>query len=445
MSSLGSLRLRGFGTAALGALLGSGLGAACSGTDGGTADNSIGGSGAVAAAGGAGNASGNGGSSGDGGSGAGISIDSGPGDAGVDPDAACDLQKYTAKLEKKPVDVVFILDNSCSMTDEIIAIEKNINTNFAQIIKQSGVDYRVVFIAEQGPANPDESICIGPPLGGTQCPVGANVKPVNNPPIFFHYDNNDVESHDSWCKMIDWYDKPDRYNLAATGWREWLRKEAFKAFVEITDDGISCTRGQWSYSDSDTVAAGQTAAQKFDTDLLARDPAQFGTAANRNYVWYSIVGVAPNSANPNKSYGPTDAVTTGKCSTAPGPGTGYQWLSNMTGGIKFPVCEGQGFDVVFQEIAKGVIKSATIACEFDMPQPPQGKEIDPATIAVEFTPQGGSPTKFTQVQNAAACAANAFYIENTKIKLCPQACTAVQGSPNADLQILALCKGQGPN
>ena len=193
------------------------------------------------------------------------------------------------------------------------------------------------------------------------------------------------------------------------------------------------------------MAAGQTAAQKFDADLLARDPAQFGTATDRNYVWYSIVGVAPNSGNPNKSYGPGDPVTPSKCSTAPGPGTGYQWLSNMTGGIKFPVCEGQGFDVVFQEIAKGVIKSAAIACEFDLPKPPEGKEIDPATITVEFTPQGGTATKFTQVQNAAACSASAFYIEGTKIKLCPQACTAVQGSPNADLQILALCKGQGPN
>ncbi len=442
MISRSLLTLRTLGTTAAGVLIGSAFAAACSGTDSGTADNSFGGG---TAAGGGSGGSGGSSASGNGGSGAGIVIDSGPADTGIDPDAACDLQKYSAKLEKKPVDVVFILDNSCSMTDEIIAIEKNINTNFAQIIKASGVDYRVVFIAEQGPANPDESICIGAPLGGTKCPVAANQPPVNNPPIFYHYDNNDVESHDSWCKMIDWYDKPDRYNLAKTGWREWLRPEAFKAFVEITDDGISCTRGQWSYNDSDQVAAGKTAAEKFDADLLARDPAQFGDPTNRNYTWYSIVGVGANPGSPNKSWAATDPVSTSKCSTAPGPGTGYQWLSNMTGGIKFPVCEGQGFDVVFQEIAKGVIKSASIACDFDLPDPPQGKEIDPATISIEFTPQGGSPTKITQVANAAACTQDAFYIEGTKIKLCSNTCTAVQGSPNADLQILALCKGQGPS
>ena len=127
------------------------------------------------------------------------------------------------------------------------------------------------------------------------------------------------------------------------------------------------------------------------------------------------------------------------------PGTGYQWLSNMTGGIKFPVCEGQGFDVVFQEIAKGVIKSASIACDFDLPEPPQGKEIDPATISIEFTPQGGSPTKITQVANAAACTQDAFYIEGTKIKLCSNTCTAVHGSASSDLHILALCQGQAPS
>ena len=101
--------------------------------------------------------------------------------------------------------------------------------------------------------------------------------------------------------------------------------------------------------------------------------------------------------------------------------------------------------MVFQEIAKGVIKSASIACEFDLPVAPQGKEIDPATISIEFTPQGGSPTKITQVASAAACTQDTFYIEGAKIKLCSNTCSAVQGSPNADLQILALCKGQGPN
>ena len=407
--------------------------ASCSSTGGGTG---VSGNGGFAASGGGAATSGNGGSGA-------ITIDSGDPDGSVDPDAACDLQVFEAKLEKKPVDVIFILDNSCSMTNEISAIQSNINTNFAQIIQNAGVDYRVIFIGEQGPVQ-DESICIGPPLGGTSCPVGANQPPKNKPPRFYHYDNNDVESHDSLCKMIDWYDKPDRYNLAPQGWRQWLRQNAYKAFVEITDDGISCTRGSWSYNDSDSVSAGMTAAQKFHGDLLARDPAQFGTDQDRNYVWYSIVGLVANSASPDKSYAPTDAVITGKCSTAPAPGTGYQWLSNMTGGIKFPVCEGTGFDVVFKKIAEGVIKKASIGCEFPVPTPPKGQKIDEESIVIEFAPQKGSPQQFKKVANAAACQPGSFYIEADKIKLCPNTCNVVQQGENAKLQVLAQCKGPGP-
>src|SRR5690606_35702995 len=137
------------------------------------------------------------------------------------------------------------------------------STNFANIIAASGVDYRVIMIGENGPNN-QQSICIGPPLGGTSCPAASNTPPVNNPPLFYHYDHHDVESHDSWCKLINWYDKPDRYNLAPTGWREWLRADSLKTFVEITDDGVSCSAGSWSYNDGNNAGSGQTAGQQFD-------------------------------------------------------------------------------------------------------------------------------------------------------------------------------------
>src|SRR5690606_34903046 len=119
----------------------------------------------------------------------------------------------------------------------------------------------------------------------------------------------------------------------------------------ITDDGVSCSAGSWSYNDGNNAGSGQTAGQQFDADLLARDPAMFGSADQRNYVWYSIVGLGANPNNPNKSWDPSEPITTSECSTAADPGTGYQALSILTGGLRFPVCEGQGFDVVFQEIA----------------------------------------------------------------------------------------------
>ncbi|MBK7579432.1 MAG: hypothetical protein IPI67_04415 [Myxococcales bacterium] len=134
---------------------------------------------------------------------------------------------------------------------------------------------------------------------------------------------------------------------------------------------------------------------------------------------------------------------------------GYQALSILTGGLRFPVCEGTGFDAVFQKIADGVVKGAKLACEFPMPEPPVGKELDSKTIQIEYTPSsGGGTIKFDQVDNAAACKPGAFYIVagsdaggdagKGEIILCPDTCKTVQGDGKADIEILALCKSGGP-
>ena len=70
---------------------------------GGSADSSVGG--------GTGN-------NGGGGTGGGLVLDGGLSDGKINPDAACDLQKYQTTLTKAPVDIIIIVDNSCSMYEE---------------------------------------------------------------------------------------------------------------------------------------------------------------------------------------------------------------------------------------------------------------------------------------------------------------------------------------
>jgi hypothetical protein len=448
------LRYLGHGLA--GVLIGAALAGACSASDsgaGGTGASSSSGSGGAAgsdtgndAAGGT-TATGGADGGGSGGSGA-LNLDGSVKDGNIDPDAACDLQKYEATITKKPVDVIFVVDNSCSMSEEILAIQNNINTNFAQIIASSGLDFRVIMISEYGPYTPDDSICIGTPLGGAPCTgVVKDTPPHINPPIFYHYDHDDIESWDSWCKMMTWYDQSDRYKLAPGGWKDWLRPEAFKTFVEVTDDYTSCSMTPFTYSDSNNPSTAQTSAQKFDSDLLALDPTQFGTAQERNYVWHSIVGIGANPSNPTGAYEPTDPITSTECSTAVAPGMAYQALSILTGGLRFPVCNGTGFDVVFQKIAEGVIKGAKIECQFPMPAPPANKELDPKTITIEYTPGDGSGLQtFVQVADQGACKPGAFYIDtaNAELVLCPDTCSKVQDDNEAKIQILALCKSGGP-
>ena len=65
------------------------------------------------------------------------------------------------------------------------------------------------------------------------------------------------------------YDSPN----AALAWNKHLRMDAFKVFVEVSDDGRT-----------------DQAHAAFDAALIAKGAGQFGTAAKRNYVFHAICG-----------------------------------------------------------------------------------------------------------------------------------------------------------
>lgn len=378
-----------------------------------------------------------------GGLGGGFSFDAGSSDGGLDPDAACAAQSASATLTKKPVDIIVIIDNSGSMTAEIQGVQQNINQNFASIIENSGLDYRVIMLTRHGSASGSQSVCVEAPLsgiaaGGCSPPPP---QPVDNPPRFFHY-SVEIGSRNSWCKILSTFNTPDEFNHAPNGWQAWLRPDSFKTFVEITDDGMGCSYNGKSYQDGNSVAGGTTAASQFDADLLALSPANFGDATQRNYTFYSIVAMGYNTPA-TKPYEPTDPVLTTKCPTAANAGTGHQALSVLTGALRFPICDTTSYDAVFQAIADGVIKGAKVACDFPVPEPPPGKTIDLDTVIVAYTPSGtGTQTTFKQVADASACAPGSFYIEGgTTIRLCPDACTLVQTDDMAKIDVLFGCGG----
>ncbi len=393
--------------------------------------------GATGGTGGAGGAAtgGSGGADGSAGSGGASGGQDGGGTGGGN---TCGQQVRPAAWERTPVDVVFIVDNSCSMDKEILSIESSI-LGFTQDLAAANVDYRLVMISEHGPIQ-DRSICVPPPVGGGACPALANTAPTSNPPIFYHYDNGEIGSVDSWCKLLDSYDKPDRYNLAPNGWSQWLRKGSFKTFVEVTDDRVTCTTGSWSYDDLNTEAGGLVAGDKFDKDLLARDPSQFGTGAARNYAWYSLIGVPANPALTTDHWSPTEPMASGKCGSAVNAGTGYQRLSKITGGWRYPICDTAGYAAVFGHMAKRIENHATVFCQLDLPPPPAGSNIDPGSIQFLITPSGGgAPEIWPQVASAAACTGKQIYVEAGKVKLCAAACDTAKADPAAKLETIFGC------
>jgi hypothetical protein len=364
------------------------------------------------------------------------------GGGGSGTGGACASEILEADIKLKPADIIFVIDNSGSMTEEIQAVESNININFAQIIGASMVDYRIIMLTTHGNGSLD--VCIGPPLSNT---VDCNGPPVENPGLFYHYSVN-VQSHDSLCKILNTVygsmggGEGDEFGLYPGGWINLLRPEAVKVFVEITDDGIVCTWNGNTYNDQDQLMPGQQVAVAWDQDLLGLAPGQFGTVAQRNYLFYSIVGLPPNPNNMSGAYEEFEPAVLGTCPSAVAPGTGYQWLSKGTEVLRYPMCNTMSYDAIFQDIAAGVVEGTQLPCEFAVPEPPPGQMLDLDSLSVLYTPGDGGPLEeFEKVASLAACgtADDKFYIENDTIYLCPAACDKVTADQMATVQVKVEC------
>jgi hypothetical protein len=348
----------------------------------------------------------------------------------TEADAACATQSIRAEPGKRrPVDIIFVIDNSGSMTEEIAAVRRNIDHDFASIIEDSGVDYRVIMLSLFGEGGTE--VCIDPPLAGAQCDKGLSA---TNGPRYFHY-NQEIGSYDALCQILDSFDRPQAPR-APHGFQDWLRPQAAKAFVLITDDSARCT-----YRDDQIqLLVGADGADPFD-DALAfhaalrtKSPEQFGG----HYQFFSIVGMSANDSDPQPlfPYQPLDPTT---CSTAPTPGLSYQALSIATDALRYPVCEGRSFDAVFQVIARSVIQTASAECTFQLPlNPTKTLDLGSVNLEVKATPNAASQ-RFDQVKDASECKDDHSFYVHDRIELCPSACRVVQGASQPVVNILYGC------
>ena len=368
---------------------------------------------------------------GSGGEGATINTGNDGGTGGIaDPNQACAMTMATATLVKEPVDIILVLDNSGSMADELQAVEDNINQNFATILQQSGVDYRVILISRhrrevRAPSGESStSICVTAPLSGLQtCPAPIPVLSDH----FFQY-SIQIQSTDSLDQILALYNARDqKFNLTLVGYSEWLRAGAKKVFLEMTDDNAALP------------------VDTFISKLTQLVPAQFGTdPAHPNFVFHSIIGIQQKSPV-TAPYQPDEPIQTAKCTgggdKVANAGVTYQELSKRSGGLRFPICEFASYDSVFTTIAKDVVVKSQLACDFDIPPSPAGQQINPDNVAVQYTKGGDTtPAQFGQAKTAADCQAGAFYIANNHIYLCPDTCTTVKADGAAQVNVLFTCQ-----
>lgn len=341
---------------------------------------------------------------------------------------ACDATRVEAEVIGEPVDVIVLLDNSISMIDEARSMEQNLNVSFASTLEQSGIDYRVIMITkhrDNGSLLGATSVCISSPLGAAaECPMP---QPVFGD-RFFHY-SVPVGSNDSLTMLLDTYsgNRRDDYGLAPGGWSQWLRPASKKVFLELSDDNSLIP------------------ADRFLSSLTSAAPDQFGTdATHPSLVWHSIVGVA-EKATATEAYGPNEPVELRPCSgngnSVFNAGITYQDLSRLTGGLRFPICQFQAYDVVFRTIADAVVSTTRIACGFAVPTPGGGRTVDLDKVAVSYAPGDGSAARvFGQVKDPALCQRDAFLASEDGITLCPAACDEIRADPGSAVDVLFTCE-----
>lgn len=358
----------------------------------------------------------------------GIDITPAP-NAGAAGAVACAQESASPTLTRLPVDVIVVIDNSGSMGDEIDAVERNINVNFADALTASGIDYRVIMISRHERPGRETSICVERPLSGNPSCDPPPPRPVHSDK-FFQYSLK-VDSLNSLALVHETYDgsTPDEFDVASGGWSQWLRASARKVFLEFTDDNSE--EMTW---------------QDFEQALFTMAPEHFGSASARNYVFHSIIGIA-EKPTPTDPWLPEEPVQTGECTgndnKVENAGPVYQELSRVTGGLRFALCQYTAYDVVFRTIAENVVTKAEVACDFAIPPPPQGRMLDLEKVAVLFDPKDGSaPSTLGQARTRDACVPNAFYIDTAaqRIALCPEACAAVRRANVPQIDVLFTCE-----
>lgn len=311
----------------------------------------------------------------------------------------------SAETAKAKVDIIFVIDNSGSMNEEMVQIKQNVN-NFAGKILNVGLDLHVVFIVAKAssPTQNGNVICVPEPLAGPNC--------ADKAPGFRHVPQS-VGSTNSFSLILSTYDSAN----ASLRWDNELRLDSTKIFVEVTDD-----RSAMSFT-------------SFDTALLAKQPAgMFGTAQARKYIWHSII------SKPFADPVPSSNI----CSGAAGTSVDYQELSKLTGGLMDEVCK-TDYSGVLDNIAKAVVDK--LGCELTYPK---AEAADPTKLVVQYTPQGQQGKPLTQVTDPSKCAGVSdgwYYDDNNnpaKIILCPSMCTTANASPGAKIEALVGCKAPLP-
>lgn len=300
----------------------------------------------------------------------------------------CEAITAVAENTFAPVDIVWAIDTSTSMDDEIDNVEANIAA-FVDFIAASGLDYHVVMVAAQNPNTSDTryDVCVPPPLSGTAgCP--------DTDSAVYRHVREFVFSDEGIEDMIGTWGQ----------YSDFIRPDSSLHFVAVTDDE-SDKSAQWFI-----------------------DRALTHGYALSDYTVHSIVSLTETE---DCDFGFICEWTgcSGPYGDAEAKGQKYMNLSQQTGGIAASICDAD-WGAIFDAIAEEIVAGAEIPCVFNIPDPEEGFELVPGEVNVYFTADGAPDGYLVpNVDNDTMCGSSqAWFYDNAAdpaaIHLCPSMCGA---------------------
>jgi hypothetical protein len=294
----------------------------------------------------------------------------------------CAGDRIEAERTLRPVDIVWVVDNSGSMDEEAALVQMEMN-DFVGAISSSGIDdYHVVLITQEGWVTvPD--------------PLGTDAQR-------YRFVNEDVQSNEPLADIRDRFDD----------YKDFLRPDAITHFVVVTDDE------SW------------LSASEFVTDMNGKLGHEFK--------------VHVIASPPNESFQctllPILCTCMGNYGSSAAPGNQHYKAAMMTGGLAFSICE-DDWSVLFTELATAIGVSAPIPCELLVPEPAPGEILDPGLVNVVFTPPDapmGAPIPGKADAGACGSGPGWYYdqpAQPTKIMLCPSSCMAAEAGGALDIAL----------
>lgn len=352
-------------------------------------------------------------------------------DGAWSPDAACAVATAEADVGRRPVDILWVVDNSTSMEPAIRQVQRGLN-DFASRIASSGLDYRVIMLSLRGTSGSDRyPVCIPPPLAGdSSCGDGER---------FFHV-SIDIRSTQPIEQILGSLAQSSGYAegdaRGSAPWRHLLRDEATKTVVVVTDDnqrtcdrpcpGCECQRGDppLTVTSLEDFPGGPN---PFNNDQLG--PGLLDDSYGSLFEGYTFNGIYGwgDASDPDVPCRYPDG------SEPSAPGHTYTALVLRTGGVRAQICDqasSAAWDDFFGAVASRVEDTARIACEIDLPPPPDELMLDPSRVNV-LIEADGDQRAFPRVTGPDACGPlGGWHYDDetspTQVILCPASCEDAQ-------------------